>query len=60
MLEEAGLQTLTTALSDKEAFRALFFRGGALKGLSRRQVSGITAAQALVDELTDEISRMVG
>ncbi len=60
MLQDAGLPTLNTALSDKEAFRALFFRGGALKSLSRRQVSGVTAAQALVDELTAEISGMVG
>ena len=28
ILKAAGLPALTTALSDKEAFRALFFRGG--------------------------------
>ncbi len=57
MLEEAGLPALTTALSDKEAFRALFFRGGSLGGLNRRQVSGVTAAKALVEELTAEVAK---
>jgi chromosome partitioning protein len=59
MLADAGLPALTTALSDKEAFRALFFRGGALSALSHRQVSGLTAARALVDELTGEVKGML-
>ena len=60
ILEAAGIPALATALSDKEAFRALFFRGGSLGALNRRQVSGVTAAKALVEAFTDEVSRMAG
>ncbi len=59
LLEAAGIPALSTILSDKEAFRALFFRGGGIGALNRRQVSGVAAAQALVDEYTDEISGML-
>jgi chromosome partitioning protein len=59
ILDEAGIPTLAIALSDKEAFRALFFRGGALDGLNRRQVSGVTAAKALVEEFTEEVSALL-
>ncbi len=47
-LDGEGVRTLSTALSDKEAFRALFARGGGLSGLNRRQVSGVAAARDLV------------
>jgi chromosome partitioning protein len=59
ILEAAGIPALSSVLSDKEAFRALFFRGGSLDGLSRRQVSGVTAAKALVAEFTDEIGTLL-
>ena len=59
ILDEAGLSALSIALSDKEAFRALFFRGGSIGGLNRRQVSGVAAARALVAELTDEVAGML-
>lgn len=58
-LEAAGLKVLSTALSDKEAFRALFALGGALRELPPRQVSGIGAAQALVDQFTDEVCALL-
>ena len=60
MLETAGVPALTIALSDKEAFRAIFFKGGALSALNRRQVSGVKAAKELVDALTAEIVGMLG
>jgi chromosome partitioning protein len=60
MLDEAGVPSLAVALSDKEAFRALFFRGGTLAGLNRRQVSGVAAAQALVEDYTDEVTALLG
>ena len=59
LLDEAGLPALSIALSDKEAFRALFFKGGSVGGLSRRQVSGVSAAQALVGEFTDEVQALL-
>jgi chromosome partitioning protein len=55
LLRAEGLAVLTTVLTDKEAFRALFARGGALNGLSRRQVSGVAAAKALTAQYTDEV-----
>jgi chromosome partitioning protein len=60
ILQDAGIPSLTAVLSDKEAFRALFFRGGALGALNRRQVSGVAAARALVEAFIDEVSRMAG
>ena len=59
ILEEAGVPALTTALSDKEAFRALFFRGGSLAKLNRRQVYGVAAAKALVDAFTAEVRKLL-
>ncbi|MDB5459217.1 MAG: parA [Caulobacteraceae bacterium] len=59
ILDEAGIASLAIALSDKEAFRALFFRGGALGALNRRQVSGVTAAKALVEDFTEEVSALL-
>ena len=59
-LEASGLPMLTTALSDKEAFRALFARGGGLGGLNRRQVSGVPAARALVEAYTGEVVELLG
>jgi chromosome partitioning protein len=59
-LTAAALPALTVALSDKEAFRALFSKGGALAGLSSRKVSGVAAARALVEAFTDEVAAVVG
>ena len=59
VLDLAGIPALSIALSDKEAFRALFFRGGSISGLNRRQVSGVAAARTLVDEYTDEVAAML-
>ncbi len=59
ILDDAGIPALSTALTDKEAFRALFFRGGAVGALNRRQVSGVSAARALVGDYTDEIAGML-
>lgn len=59
-LATQALPTLSAVLSDKEAFRALFARGGGLSGLSPRQVSGVAAARELVDAFTREIGQVVG
>lgn len=59
-LAAAELPALATALSDKEAFRALFAKGGSLAGLNSRQVSGLAAARALVDAFTQEIGTLAG
>ena len=59
-LEAASLPTLQAALSDKEAFRALFARGGDLAGLATRRVSGVAAARELVGAFTDEVAALVG
>ena len=59
-LATAQLPALATALSDKEAFRALFSRGGSLGALSSRQVSGLAAARELVEAFTHEIGALAG
>lgn len=59
MLDESGIPTLSHALGDKEAFRALFFRGGGIDGLNRRQVSGVAAAKAMVAEFTEEVRALL-
>jgi len=59
-LEAADLPALQAALSDKEAFRALFSRGGPLGGPRMRGVSGVPAARALVEAFTDEVAALVG
>jgi chromosome partitioning protein len=59
-LEAADLPALQTALSDKEAFRALFSKGGVLQGLGRQRVSGVAAARELVEAFTDEVAALVG
>jgi len=59
-LQDAALPALQVALSDKEAFRALFSKGGALAALQARRVSGVAAARALVDAFTDEVATLVG
>lgn len=59
-LEDAELPTLATALSDKEAFRALFSKGGGLTSLSSRQVSGLAAARDLVSAFTVEVAALMG
>jgi chromosome partitioning protein len=59
-LEAAALPALRTALSDKEAFRALFSKGGSLAGLGRQRVSGVAAARDLVEAFTDEVAALVG
>ena len=59
-LEQAELPTLATALSDKEAFRALFAKGGGLTSLSSRQVSGLAAARELVSAFTTEVAALMG
>lgn len=58
-LEAEGLQPLSAMLSDKEAFRALFARGGTLSTLSGRQVSGLQAARALAAAYTAEVRALV-
>lgn len=58
-LEASDLPALQVALSDKEAFRALFSKGGALAGLTRR-VSGVAAARELVEAFTDEVAARLG
>src|SRR5215469_844265 len=59
-LEASALPALQVALSDKEAFRALFSKGGNLAGLRARRVSGVAAARELVDAFTDEVAALVG
>ncbi len=59
-LEASALPALQVALSDKEAFRALFSKGGNLSGLQARRVSGVAAARELVDAFTDEVAALVG
>jgi chromosome partitioning protein len=59
-LEADALPALSTALSDKEAFRALFSKGGGLGGLAGRRVSGVAAARELVEAFTDEVAALVG
>ena len=59
-LEAAALPALTVALSDREAFRALFSKGGNLAGLSTRRISGVSAARELVEAFTDEVAAVVG
>jgi chromosome partitioning protein len=59
-LETDALPALATALSDKEAFRALFSKGGSVGGLASRRVSGVTAARELVEAFTDEVAALVG
>ena len=59
-LEAAALPTLQVALSDKEAFRALFSKGGGLQGLQARRVSGVAAARELVAAYTGEVAALVG
>lgn len=54
-LDAAGALTLVTVLSDREAFRALFASGGDLASLPRREVSGVSTAQALVRTFAAEI-----
>jgi chromosome partitioning protein len=59
-LEAATLPVLSVALSDKEAFRALFSKGGSLWSLSSSQVSGLAAARELTLAYADEVAAMVG
>jgi chromosome partitioning protein len=59
-LAAAGLPALPTPLTDKEAFRALFFHGGGLGGLNPRQVSGVKAARELVQQYVAEVADRVG
>ncbi len=59
-LDASSLPALTVALSDKEAFRALFSKGGGLGSLHARQVSGIAAARDLVHAYTGEIGERMG
>lgn len=59
-LEAAALPSLATALTDKEAFRALFSKGGSLGGLSPRHVSGVRAARDLVQTYADEVAQRIG
>lgn len=58
-LEAWALPVLAVALSDKEAFRALFSRGGDLAGLAAWRISGVAAARELVDAYTDEVAAVV-
>ena len=59
-LQAAGLPVLSVALSDKEAFRALFSKGGSLWSLTSSQVSGLAAARELVQAYADEVAAQVG
>jgi len=55
-LDAAGLAMLSTVLSDREAFRALFRSGGAVRDLDRRRVSGVPAAAEVVTAFADEVT----
>jgi chromosome partitioning protein len=59
VLAEQQLPAMTASLTDKEAFRALFWRGGTLSGLSSRQVSGLKAARELVQAYVEEVAKLV-
>lgn len=59
-LSAEQLPALATALSDKEAFRALFAKGGSLGGLASRRISGLSAARELVDAFCQEVADRVG
>lgn len=59
-LQALALPVLSVALSDKEAFRALFSKGGALAGLGSRRISGVAAARELARAYTDEVAAVVG
>jgi chromosome partitioning protein len=59
-LHAEQLPALATALSDKEAFRALFAKGGSLGGLASRRISGVSAARELVDAFTQEVGDLLG
>ena len=50
-----GHAVLPTALTDKEAFRALFSTGGTVSGMNRRAVPGVAAAQALMTSYTQDV-----
>jgi chromosome partitioning protein len=54
-LARDGRVVLDTALTDKEAFRALFTLGGPLSAINRRNVSGVASAQALVTAYTRDV-----
>ena len=58
-LDEAGLPVLATALTDKEAYRALFAHGGGLDTLRKRRVSGVAAAEELARAYTAEVVALV-
>ena len=55
-LEAAGATLLSTVLFDREAFRLLFDRGGALTDLPVREVPGVLAARRLARAFADEIT----
>jgi len=59
-LEASSLPALSVALSDKEAFRALFSKGGNLAGLRAQRVSGVAAARELTGAFADEVAALVG
>ncbi len=55
VLQTEGLPILSTVLSDKEAFRAIFSDGGSLADLNPRRVSGLKSARALAADFTEEV-----
>jgi chromosome partitioning protein len=57
-LKALGMPTLSTVLSDKEAFRAIFAYGGGLHELDSRKVSGLASARALAAALTAEVKSL--
>jgi chromosome partitioning protein len=59
-LAASALPVLDVALSDKEAFRALFSKGGNIAGLAAWRVSGVAAARELVEAFAAEVATVVG
>jgi chromosome partitioning protein len=59
-LAASALPVLEVALSDKEAFRALFSKGGNIAGLAAWRVSGVAAARELVEAYAAEVAALVG
>jgi chromosome partitioning protein len=57
-LAASALPVLEVALSDKEAFRALFSKGGNIAGLAAWRVSGVAAARELVEAFAAEVTAL--
>lgn len=58
-LAEAGVQTFTTQMVERAAFRALFSYGGMLGGLDPSQVSNIDAAKRNAKVFAQEVVQLL-